>query len=501
MTDVVVSVETAEWLLQSDTTDPHGSDFGGDIATAFELLAPMQLSWRIDDVLPPVNQPASASFRIYDSGHHFIIDGRDSFAPINVGDPIGVYVSVQGMPGGDLCALQGRVADLQADNHPAGGVVYSVVVVDRLADYASTLAPETLSAASGVNADDYYDQLIAAESLDLNYTAGAAQPKPFYESGNDLDLTNVSVLSALSLLVQNDMRGTPFDGPFGRIDPLSLVPRYLALDVDAADSTPVAVPSMKLEEYDTTNDDIAGVLEFSWTGSQWVLAVADYYDGVSSDQGMVFTADQLLRDLGSWRKTRQAAINTVEAQGVFHPTAFGGTPVTKTKRVSLPELVSLYGRNTRTFQSPAFVAGEAGYIAGILLGRPELVQRGWGLERFTLLWDQLTSDQLMQSWATLLWPQYTGTLGGILGRAVAITGVPDSWRLSDGLVVAGRLLGIDFNIAGERVQLDLTMRGVPPVTQTAGITYTQLDALTPGDVTYANIDPSISLEQLTLVGP
>lgn len=496
MTDVTARVETAEWLLTSDTTDPHGTDFGGDIATAFELLAPMQLGWAIEDVLPPVNQPSTASFQIYDSGHHFIIDGKDSFAPISVGDPIGVYVNADGTP---LATLQGRVADLQADNHPAGGVVYSVVVIDRLADYASALAPQTLLFAG--SPPGYYDQLIAAEGLDLNYLAGSAFSGPWWLMGNDLDLTNTSVLDALSMLVVSDLRGVPLTLPGqAELDPLTLIPRWLALDIDPVTSTPVATPSLKLEEFDTTNDDLTGVLRFVKPAATWLLATADYYGALGSNFGIVLSADQLLSDVGSWRKTRQAAINTVEAQGTFYDTPYTGTPV-KTRRKSFSDLTALYGRNSRTVATPIAAKADASYLASALLGRHELVQRGWGLQSFTLLWDQLNARQLDQAWSALLWPQYSGTLGGILGRPVAITDVPDDWRLSDGPVVTGRLLGIDFNVDGESVQLQLTLRGVPPVTQSGGITYTQLAALAGGGPTFANIDPSITFEQLTLAGP
>lgn len=477
--------------LSADTDTPVGP---GPV-TGVQLLTPLVASWAIDDILPPLAKPATATFQVFDDGDTYsTLEGQPIHVPLDIGDPCAVYVVVDNTPS---VFLQGRISDASAVNRLGGGVVHTVVVADRLADLASNGAPTPLAAANDHGPYDYYDQLIAAEDLDLTYAVGTMFTDPWI-LGQEIDLTNVNLLDALNRIIQQDNRlinAPPFSGldPNGNTDVLAFTSRYLTIDVDTADPTPILGPvPYILQEWDPRLDILAGILELVFSAGLYRLVVnEDYY--LMGHEGMVLTASQLLADVGEWRKTRTAALNTVELNGTFE---FPG-PTTTLVRRQLAELVAAYGRNTRTMAGDMVERGDAQRTGDILLGVPEQVQLDYGLAKAVLLYDQLTADQKSAAWTEQLWPRFydpSGEYGSAYGLPVAITDIPASWRLVRDPIVAARLMGVTWTIDGTDVVLELTMRGIRPVTGT-GVTWAGM----PGPITWALLDPTITWQQLTLV--
>lgn len=480
-TDAKMTVATADWSITGDTTDP------GSMGTFRVLLDGVSAAWATD-VLPPVAQPSTVSFSIYQSGP----DPFGNWLPLDLGTPISVFAYV-GDAGSwrELLSFKGRVQDIAATNHKAGGIVFSIVCVDRLADLGSQLAPALLSGVPAGFPTAYdllnvYIQLRDDAGIDFDYATGATTAVPFWADLLDvMDLTNVSTLDALSRFIVHDWRGPGL----GR-----LIGRWLTQQLDVGTTDPELVARYKLNEYDPTQlDDLAGAVAFHWTGASWqLLTNADYYDAPTNGEGIVLTAAQLALDVGEWRKTRDQAINQVELQGTF----VGGAGTVETVRRKFADLVALYGPNTRQVECYWKSIDDARAFGDTLLGaRDQLQIDGYGFTQATVAFEQLDSDQL-QTWASQLWPRF-----GVapMGRPFAITDVPDHWRLTAGKVIVGRLLGVELQLAAGKVRAQLTTRAVPS---------SAVNGITPNDIagfpvvmTPNNIDPAATVDDLAIAGP
>jgi hypothetical protein len=163
-------------------------------------------------------------------------------------------------------------------------------------------------------------------------------------------------------------------------------------------------------------------------------------------------------------------------------------------RAEFADLVDAYGRNARALDSFLWWRHDAEDLAEAILGDRSQVQTGYGITQATIAWETLSSDQLL-AWSNLLWPNADTDA---LGKPLAIIGIPASWRLVDGPAVFGRLMGLTASVDADKVRVKLDIRAVPAMTA-AGISYTGMGTHTFPDVTYDNIDPTITYEQLTLV--
>lgn len=446
----------------------------------------MTFSWAID-VLPPVATPVTANFTIYQSSP----DAGGGWLPFGIGDPIAVQVDAYTDLGSlTLWQLKGRVADVQGKNHQAGGIAFDIVVVDRLADLTSSNAPEQLVHDSNLltpyDLFEFYDQLADDAGIDFDYQAGQSWIEPYWlDLQNTIDLTNVTTFEALSTAILHDIRVNA--DPNIVVD-VHNVERYLTQQIDSGTTDPEAVARYRLTEWDPEGvDDLAGVLAFHWTGAQWVILTDPGYSG----SGMVLSADQLARDVGAWKQTRDQATNTIEAQS--SSTYDTGA---KTVRARFDDLVETYGPNTRAVPCWYFERADAQAWAYELLIRRDQVQvAGYGFEQLTVAYETLTDDQLVL-WADELFPVF-GTQP--LGRPFAVVDVPDHWKLADGPAIVGRVMGATVTLQAGTVRIQLLSRAVPP-SAVDGVTFDDVAGFGPAQMTLNNIDPTITIDQLAVVG-
>lgn len=298
---VVTYVETASWQLVSDTDDPETNP-------ARALVGPLRASWAID-VLPPQPQPSSLTIGVYDDGTN-----PSGWIPLDVGDPIGVYVVTENIDGSwdGPITFQGRIGEVSGTNAKRGGVLFQLVCVDRLADLTSSPAPRVVRGVATTSSVPFgvhplfraYNQIANHADIDLTYTAEGGWP--FWSDARDAEV-DASTLEALGVYTAHDVR--------------SGVHHYLSYDIDSADPTPPTSLTYELVPYDPAGvDDLAGVLELIWDGSAYILADnVDYYDDHS---GLVLDASNLAFDVGDWRKARGAQLNTVELAGKFRSNDF-----------------------------------------------------------------------------------------------------------------------------------------------------------------------------------
>lgn len=295
---VQTTIEHALWTLTSDTDDPQGG-----LSPQRALVGSLTAHWAID-VIPPVAQPSTVRFQVYDDGTN-----PSGWIPLDVGDPISCYVATAGQEG--PLTFQGRVSEVSGANHPDGGVVFAVVATDRLGDLTASPAPSLVKGrnpgTSGVPAShalfSAYAKIARWADIALDYLSGSGTPDWDYTRPVQMD---ASALDAINLYAAHDVR----DG----------VHHYVTFDVDVADPTPITGPvQFALTPYDPAGvDDLAGVLMLDYAGGQWGLIVnPDYYD---THTGVVLEASQLARDVGDWRKGRDGLINTVELTGLFDAT-------------------------------------------------------------------------------------------------------------------------------------------------------------------------------------
>lgn len=490
ITDTFGVVDSGDFSLSWDTTtpDPDGPPSPGDR----KIVDGMAASWSID-VLPPVAQPSTCQFSVFQAGP----DPLGSWLPWVIGTPIRVdaYAYPQGLGSPtNLFSFDGRISDLSGVNVD-GGILFTVICSDRLADLASqgspgTVAPDATQSDLAPGLFDIYDQLADDAGIDFDYQAGQSYTLPYWWDIVDgpIDLTNVSTLDALSTAIMHDVR--PNDDP--NVAPVvHNVDRWLTQDVDTGITTPTDPAEYRLNEWDPQDvNDLAGVAQLVWTGSEWVIQVnPDYY--LDGGQGLVLSADQLAQDVGEWRQTRDQATNTIE---LTSPTAFdtGAT----TTRTSYPDLVATYGPNTRSV--PAWWAERDDARAWgqeLLIARDQVQVVGFGFQQLLIAWELLNDDQL-GSWADQLWPRH-----GVapLGRAFAVTDIPSHWKLADGPVVVGRVMGVTLTLQQGVVRVALATRAVPP-SAVDGITIDEVGDLSP-EPTYDNVDPAMTIDQLAIVGP
>ncbi len=459
-------------MLSWDTDNPTGD--GPPEDNRRYIIDGLSASWSID-VLPPVATPSTLTFRVY----MLEADDLGTWLPWGIGDPITVFANAydpDDLGSIGLWNFKGRIADVAGTNHPAGGIVFNVICVDRLADLGSTNAPPSTTIEIPADFNDLYVlyQAFADDAgIDFDWHAG--------ENTADLDwptlnstvdgLENVTSLDALSTAIMHDVR-------LG-------VARYLTTQIDSGTTDPEAVARFRLNEWDPEDvDDLAGVVAFHWTGSSWTLIEDPDYAG----DGMVLWASQLARDVGTWRQTRDQAVNTVEL------TYWTDTHEQAVARSSFDDLVDLYGRNTRSVPSwlaPIYVDEMGEYL---LLSRDQVQTEGYGFETLTVAYEALTSEQKVL-WADELFNVF-GT--SPLGKPFAVVGIPDRWRLASGPIIMGRLMGVTMTLQAGVVRFTLTTRTVPP-SAVDGVTIDDVSGFSPV-MTFDNVDPTITIDSVALAG-
>lgn len=477
-----VDGEVASW----DTTEPYGP---GPVAAGDRVvLDGMSATWATD-VLPPVATPSTMQFGVYMSGP----DAGGVWLPLVIGDPVTIYAYAYGddFSSRELFTIKGRVADLSAVNHPGGGVVFSVVVADRLADLVGNAPDSISSTADGVSwyrLWDYYTQIADDAEIDFDWQAGTvlSVPYPYWDTfpnGTPIDLTGLTTLDALSIAIAHDVRAS--------IDFTHTIDRYLTQQIDPEDTDPEAVARYATNEWDFQDvNGLAGLYALHWTGSTWTVEL----DPAGADGGMVLSASNLARDVGEWRQTRDQAVNTVTGES---PATFSDG--SKTTTIRHADLVAAYGPNSRSVPDWLYNKADGrAYLYELLLLRSQIQVEGYGFSQLLIAWETL-SDVQLDAWATQLWPRM-----GVspLGRAFAVTGIPETWRLIEGPVVAGRMMGATITLQDGVVRVALATRTVPP-SAGDGITFDDLTALngfTPAP-TLNTIDPSLSIDTFALIGP
>lgn len=475
---------------------PGGQVSGWDTTTPFVgpaeagdrlLLDGMTAGWSTD-VLPPVAQPSTVRFRVYMPGP----DALGTWLGLTIGDPLTVYAYAYrpSLDSDELFTFKGRVADVSAVNARGGGMIFSVVATDRLADLGSANAPATVDGRAGVAPGSYdlfliYDQIAADAEIGFDYQAGQSVTFPYWEDMvGPIDLTNVTTLDALSTAIAHDVRVSA--------DFSHTLTRYLTQQIDTGTTDPEAVARYRLNEWDPLAvNDLAGALAMHWDGAVWrVVTNTDYY--LDGGTGMVIAASNVARDVGEWRQTRDQAINTVEGTS---PLVFDDG--TQTTRAQHTDLVAAYGRNTRSVPDWWLEKIDArAYLYEILLLRSQVQAEGFGFSSLLVAWETLTDDQIDQ-WASKLFPRF-GV--GPLAQPFTVVDIPDDWRLIQGPAVTGRLMGADITLAAGVVRLNLTSRTIPP-SAADGITYDQVAGFGPAQVTYDNLDPTVSIDTFAIVGP
>lgn len=475
-TDTFGVVECADLALSWDTTTPRGdgpADPGERV-----ILDGISATWQTD-VLPPVAQPSTVTFRIYQASP----DALGTWLPFGIGDPISVSALAYDDDLGsvDLWRFKGRVADCSGENHPAGGIVFNVICVDRLADLTSTNAPPIVTLETIGESDVFlmYDALAADAEIDLDYHAGENSPDADWTTwqATIAGLENVTTLDALSTAIMHDVR-------LG-------VARYLTQQIDTGSTDPEAVARYRLEEWDPEAvDDLAGVVGFHWTGTEWTLIVDPAYNG----NGMVLYADNLARDVGRWTQTRDKAVNTVEL--TYFTDALGTE--TAVMRRQFADLVTAYGRNTRAVPSwlipslPDRIAAMGDYL---LLDRGQVQTTGYGFDAVTVAWETLNSDQRVL-WGDELFPVFGSAP---LGRPFVVADIPDHWRLTDGPVVAGRVMGVTLTMQAGKVRFTIASRTIPP-SAADGVTIDEAGSFGPAQMTFNNVDPALTIDSTALAG-
>lgn len=479
---------TAEGLTIGWDTDAPRPDAPADPGERV-IVDGMSASWAID-VLPPVANPQTVAFKVYQSSP----DALGTWLPWPIGTPISVIAESYDADLGSLrlWTFKGRVADISGANHPSGGILFSLVCTDRLADLASANSPAELVPSSSQSdlapgLFDVYQQLADDADIDFDWQAGAGFSLPYWwELVSSIDMTNTTTLDALSLAITHDLR--PNADP--NVEPtVHNVDRWLTQQVDTGSTDPEATARYRLNEWDPEGvDDLAGVAAFHWTGSVWTVITSTSYSG----SGMVLDADQLARDVGDWRQTRDQAVNTIELTSA--QTFDTGA---KTTRAQFQDLVDAYGRNTRSM--PCWYADRDDARAWgyeLLIRRDQVQVDGFGFTQLLVAWETLTSDQLVL-WGDELFPHFAVP---VLGRAFAVVNIPDDWKLAPGQVVVGRLMGVTMTLQDGRVRAQLTTRAVPP-SAVNGVTFDDVAAFSPVQMTLDNIDPQVTIDQLAVVGP
>lgn len=449
MSDYVCTVVVGDTTFVAEPLAPWADPSTG-------VLDGITASWATQ-VLPPVMQPSTLQLSFYDDGSSAAAGG--GWLPLEAGMQITVHLEMDGDSSWVPIDFTGRISDVSAYAHKRGGMVFTCVCTDTVGDLATMGSPQEI----GAPVSD-----LESLALDLQEYGGFGLTIP--SSPNDANgvvaLDNVAMLDALNMVLTS----------WSSVSPLQL-PVYLT-----------AVPGVWAEyeaaEYDPGDDSLAGVLEFHLDGAVWRLVVDPgyYTDGGT---GMVVGADQV--EWGpEWRKTKAQAINTIElqsAQGAF-------SDATQTKRRTITALVVAYGVQSRSLVTPVSDAAQAISLAYSLLGSFDDVQLDYGLTSCVLVWETLTSDQ-RDEWAARLWPTPTSRAPG---AAMAITGIPDVWRLINAQAVFSRVMGVTHTLMDGRLRSSLTLRGIPTMTDD-GITWADLPAL----MTWASMDPAITWQQLSLV--
>lgn len=472
------TIEVDGFSIGWDTDNPVGDGPAGEGERY--VLDGISASWQTD-VLPPVAQPSTLTFRIYQNGP----DAFGTWLPFGIGDPISVSAFAYDLDLGslNLWHFKGRVADASGENHPAGGIVFSIVCTDRLADLTSTNAPPIVTLETIGESDVFlmYDALAADAEIDLDYHAGESSPDADWSTWHPViaGLENVSTYDALSTAIMHDVRAG--------------VARYLTQQIDTGTSDPEADARYRLEEWDPANvDDLAGVVGFHWTGAEWTLiANDDYY---ATGAGMVLRASNLARNVGRWTQTRDKAVNTVEL------TYFTDAQATTSSvmRRQFADLVTAYGRNTRSVPSwlidslPDEIAAMGDYL---LLDRSQVQTTGFGFEAVTVAYETLDEDQ------RLLWADELFSIFGTqpVGRPFAVVDVPDHWRLADGPVIAGRVMGVTLTMQGGAVRFTIASRAIPP-SAAEGVTIDEIGSFGPAQATFNNVDPTVTIDSTALAG-
>lgn len=511
MTDYQLHVITESWTLTADSTNPY--DPATDPNPHRWLLDGWKAGWAVD-TLPPVAAPATCQFQVYDDGQHV-----DGWLPIEMGQAVRVLLIVTEpltLETYAVVPLDGRVADLEAANSARGGVIYSVVVTDRLGtELAADNAPRTIQTAGGGSPDTKlvraaYDQLMGWDATDqlvdedeirlhLEYLApsgagGFTHPAVADARSRAYDASGSSVLDLLNLYVAHDIRTKIFGTwkvafwvqqvPSNASDALAVPPPVTKTVLPTGETIPaheegstgydVVMPggvTYQLVEYDPRGTFALDQLNvMRWTGTDWQPQYdPNYYDVAL---GMVLYARQLLLDVGAWRQRRNEALNRWELTGDFERDAGANT---QTVRRSWGDLVRQYGVNSRSLPSPCWYRDEgiAGYgaveVLDVLRGDQSQVQSGYGFEAATIVWDQLDNQQMF-AWAAHLWPvDYRQAYA----RPLAIVDIPDQWRLADGEQVFGRLMGCEFELKRGELLAHMQVRQVPPTTY-GGITLDEM---------------------------
>lgn len=478
MTHVQVTVETGEWTLTVDTDAPVGG------SARRGIVGPIVGNWSTD-VLPPVANPTSVQFGIYDFPD---FAAGQTWLPIRVGQAVSCYVDADGAA---LVRFQGRISAATGQNMARGGVLYTVVAADPLGDMSSSGSPKLVDVDGGIA--EIFDAIqLLVEYSNLIYGGDEMFPGPADPDVHPMTFENVDALSAASTYLQSCVSTTEDAEKYG-------VLRY---DLDPLDPTPsIDTTEVIVAEYDPRAvTDLAGALELFYDGSMWVLVPnLDYY---LTHTGLVLYGANVLRNAGEWAQGRRQAINTIELQGTF--SQIGGSVETVQATLPLGEA----GPVTRTITSPIETRVQAEAVAdAILYANSEWIEFGsWGLSGFTIAWESLSAAQVA-AWGSDLWWTPEGVP---LAKPFLITDIPEDWRLSYGPAVFGRLMAAQFSIelavpspdgvdpGVGRVRIGVTMRPIGTPNTGEGITPAELVGLSP-DVTPSNLDPAIRVLDMSLV--
>lgn len=470
-----------------------------DPADHWYLLDGATWAWAITEI-PPVAVPATCQFQIYDDGAH-----ADGWLPIARGQSIRVnlFATHPGDTEKLLASLDGRISEATAANHSRGGVVYSVVATDTLGALLGGDTSPTLIVGSGVTSGQNgvlqaYEQLVTEvptlagfDYLTTTEGPGTLQGMLTQIRTRDYDATNQTVLDVLNLYVLHDIRDR---GGRWMSHWLQQVQQF---EGDPEPET-LAHTIFQLVEFDPQAPfNLDQLMVMDYTGTLWTaIPDPDYY---VSSAGLVLSADQVLRDVGEWRQLRSQALNRWEATGDFQRVS--GPNVASVRR-SWP-MADGEGANTRSIASPCWdrndlvgIGDAAGALEVLdsLRGEMSQVQSGFGFEQFTIVWDQLIAEQSAAWWAHL-WPiNYRQAYA----RPLAITDIPDDWRLAPGPIVFGRMMGMTFELRKGQIYGHVSMRSVPVSTQ-LGLTFDEAAAeTTPPTWTFANTDPGLTLDLLSI---
>lgn len=502
MSDYLVTLETPYFTTSADTTDPAGPSAG------FGLTGPVACTWQTDTV-PPTAQPATVTCQLYDDGLNYIIGGVPTFVPLNIGDPASFYGWVTDTDGTiQTIAFQGRVSDVSATLAERGGVVYRITLADLLADVANATSPVIANgvtlATGGIRA--FYEQVMAVESwFVLDWSTGNVSPDPFPAQTVEFkDWGQRPLLEVLSNYITHDVRPSP--GP--------TTSRWLTYEVDEGDNTPIAgAATYRLNEYDPDAvSELAGALVLVWSGTQWELFQnLDYY--TDGGTGLVIDAAQIVRDVGEWRKQRIDNINRVDLLGLFDTGPSGGTfptgPYVETVRASFPDLETSQGLNSRSLDSALSYRVNARTVVDLILGPRSQISTDYSPTQIVTDWSLLSADQ-KTAWGADLWPIADNPA---LGRPIAVTGVPNEWRLTPGPAVVGRVMATSliFELAQPstdggttdtgtvgRVSIAWTIRGLAITGVSGSLTWDDLSTYSPVP-TWDTLDPTIRWQDLALV--